>query len=641
MDGFRQLIKGWLGKVLLGLVVFVFVIYGAESLMVLATRPQPVAEVNGEEVSRQLLDARIEQERQRQAAQMRERVSELDLSAESLAPEVLDGIVDRIILSQRADALNLAVSDRIVMQWITQMPQFQQDGVFSEDILKVLLSRNNYSLPAFMAEVKKDYVLRQLQQGLVDSFFMTDHELSQLVALQEQTRSFQYAVLQPDAFLEQVTVTDEDLKSYYEQNSEQFRTKEKARFEYVLLRAEAFASEVEVTEEDIAQAFEDEVAQAQADEQRRASHILISPDSSDTEITASDETGAKGADDLAYEKIKELQAELAAGADFAELAKAHSMDPGSASQGGDLGFATAGTMVPSFDAALFDLKVGEQSEIIKSEFGYHLIKLLEIKTAEIPVLADIRDDLVAQIKKEKSLTLFEEKVDILNTLAFESGDLVPLAERFDLTVETSEWIERLYPRGLFADEKLVRAAFADEVIKDGFNTDAIVLPGDDRALVVRVKEHAPAVIESFDAVKGRVQELVSLSEAKKLATKQGRAAIASLKAGGDLTAVSAEYGLEWTEHEQVKRLASDAPRPLLQHVFKMSRPNDAAKSFDGVEFDQGFAVIEVKSVMENETALSDAEQDNMRLFLSGQLGQIEIQNYLDFHVQASDVSINL
>jgi len=281
------------------------------------------------------------------------------------------------------------------------------------------------------------------------------------------------------------------------------------------------------------------------------------------------------------------------------------------------------------------------SEVVKSEFGYHLINLVEIKTAETPVLADIREKLVEQVKREKSQTLFEEQVDTLNTLAFESGDLVPLAERFKLSIETSEWVERSNPQGLFADQKLIQAAFADEVIKDGFNTDAILLAGDDRAMVVRLNEHAPAVIQPLDTVKDQVRELVSLSEALKVATKQGRAAIASLKAGGDFAEVTAEHGLEWVEHKEVKRLAADAPRPLLQHVFQIPRPNDAAKSFDGVEFDQGFAIIELKSVTENETALSEAEQNNMRLFLSGQLGQLEIQNYLDFHEHASDVDINL
>lgn len=657
MEGFRRLIKGWLGKIMLGAVVFVFVIYGAESLMVLATRPQPVAEVNGEEISRQQLDARIEQHRQRQAQQLGERVSELDLSAETLAPDVLDALVDRIVMTQRAEALSLGVSDRVIMQWITEIPSFQQDGQFSEEILRVMLARNGYSLQEFLAEVKNDYVLRQLQQGLAESFFMTPHEIKQLVALQEQSRSFQYAMLKPEDFLPQVSVTPDELQAYYQNNTAQFRTKEKAKFNYLRLSAADLADEVTVSDEALQQAYAAEVKRASANEQRRAAHILISPeitdetaetesaDIADAEASpnkeASPKTAAELADDVAYEKIKSIQAALDAGEDFAELAKAHSMDPGSASQGGDLGFATRGTMVDEFDAALFELEVGELSGIVKTEFGYHLIKLEEIKAAEAPVLADIRDTLIAQIKQDKAQALFEEQVDQLNTLAFESGDLVPLAEAFSLEIQTSDWVERDSPSGFFADPKVIKSAFSNEVIQDGFNTDAIFLAGDTEAVVLRLNEYAPAVIQSLDTVREQVRELVAREAAKAVAAKQGRAAIASLKAGKDKAAVSQEYGLNWSEHDAVKRLATEVPRAVTQHAFQMARPTESQKSYSGVEAEDGFAVIMLESVTEDSAELSDDEQYNMGLFLSRQLGQIEIQNYLDFHENASDVDINL
>lgn len=642
MEGFRRLIKGWLGKVLLGGVVFVFVIYGAESLMVLATKPKPVAEVNGEEVSRQELDARVEQYRQRQAAQLGEQASQVDLSSDALSPEVLDGLVERMLLTQRADALSLDVSDAAIMRWITTLPQFQQDGQFSEDIFRVTLARNNYSPQAFIAEVKKDYVLRQLQQGIAESFFMTDNEIAQLVGLQEQSRSFRYAVLAPEQFLPEVVINEGDLQAFYEANTERFRTEERARFEYVLLNIQDLADEVEVVEKDITQAYEAAAKRAESNEQRRAAHILISPEIADVE-KVEDETksAAELADDEAFKKIKEIQQSLESGEDFAELAKANSMDPGSAAQGGDLGFATRGTMVQAFDEALFELSEGEVSEIVKTEFGYHLIKLNEIKAAEKPVLEDIREELVAEIKAEKANAKFEEQLDAMNTLAFESGDLVPLSERFNLKLEQTEWVERSNPTDFFADPNVLKAAFSDEVIKDGFNTDAITLSDGNRAVVVRLKEHAPSILQPIDSVKDKVRELVSLEKARKLAAKEGRTAIASLKAGGDFAEITEKYKLEWSEHEGVKRMASAVAPAVTQHVFQMARPTDAAKSFDGLDFNDGFAVIELQNVSENETELTESEQFNMRLFLSRQLGQIEIQNYLDYHESISDVERNL
>lgn len=651
MEGFRRLIKGWLGKIMLGAVVFVFVIYGAESLMVLATKPKPVAEVNGEEISRQALDARVEQYRQQLASQG----SQQDLSSEALASEVLNGLVQRIILTQRTDALSMSVSDLAIKRWITQLPELQQDGQFSEDIFRMMLSRNGYSPQSFMMEVKKDYVLRQFQQGIADSYFMTDAEIKQLVALQEQSRSFQYALITPEQFLEDVVVEQADLQSYYQANTDRFRTQEKARFEYILLDADLLAVDIEVTEADISQAYEAEVANAEANEQRRAAHILISPDSADAQgsgdaqvdqaetndAEASPKTAAQLADEAAFEKIKAIQASITAGEDFATLAKANSMDPGSATQGGDLGFSTRGTMVSAFDDALFELEPGQVSEIVKTEFGYHIIKLMEIKVAEKPVLADIQEQLVADIKTEKANALFEEKVDELKTMAFESGDLVPLAEGFKLKIETSDWVERNNPTGLFADPGLSKAAFTNEVIQDGFNTDAIILADGNRAIVARLQTHAPAELQSLEQVKRQVTELVSSQKAHKAAVKRGRAAIASLRSGADAKEVAEEYGLAWTTQTDIKRMTTSLPPAVTEYVFQMARPTESRKSFDGVDFEQGFAVIELEKVLEHEEALSDAEKYNMRLFISRQLGQVEIQNYLDFHEDAADVARNL
>lgn len=632
MEGFRRLIKGWLGKIMLGAVVFVFVIYGAESLMVLATKPKPVAEVNGEEISRQALDARVEQYRQQLASQG----SQQDLSSEALASEVLNGLVQRIILTQRTDALSMSVSDLAIKRWITQLPELQQDGQFSEDIFRMMLSRNGYSPQSFMMEVKKDYVLRQFQQGIADSYFMTDAEIKQLVALQEQSRSFQYALITPEQFLEDVVVEQADLQSYYQANTDRFRTQEKAQFEYILLDADLLAVDIEVTEADISQAYEAEVANAEANEQRRAAHILISPDSADAQGS-----GDAQANEAAFEKIKVIQASITAGEDFATLAKANSMDPGSATQGGDLGFSTRGTMVSAFDDALFELEPGQVSEIVRTEFGYHIIKLMEIKVAEKPVLADIQEQLIADIKTEKANALFEEKVDELNTMAFESGDLVPLAEGFKLKIETSDWVERNNPTGLFADPGLSKAAFTNEVIQDGFNTDAIILADGNRAIVARLQTHAPAELQSLEQVKAQVTELVSSQKAHKTVVKRGRAAIASLRSGADAKEVAEEYGFAWTTQTDVKRMTTSLPPAVTEYVFQMARPTESRKSFDGVDFEQGFAVIELEKVLEHEEALSDAEKYNMRLFISRQLGQVEIQNYLDFHEDAADVERNL
>jgi len=646
MEGFRQLIKGWLGKFLLGVVVFVFVIYGAESLMVIASRPKPVAEINGDEITRESLDQRIEQYRRAQIAQLGDGAKDADLSAETLAPKTLEVMVDRILLTQRTDALSMAASEMAAKKWITSMPEFQeQDGKFSEEIFKVTLARAGYSPQQLINEVRSDHKLRQLQRGIVDSYFMTDLEVQKLMALQDQSRDINYAVIPPDLFLDQVVIEPSDLEEHYKAYQADFEVEDQAKFEYLLISSSQFSEGLQATEEELQEAYQARVAVILDGEERRASHILITPDSPQEPSAEPAEKPEETEKDLALEKIESLKKQIAEGADFAELAKEHSMDPGSKNQGGDLGFTTKGVMVDAFDKVLFSLKEGEVSEIVKTDFGYHIIKLHEIKIAEKPLFDEIKASLEEDVIERKAQEVFAEKLDEINQLAYESGDLSPIVETYQLESKETDWVFRSGGEGLFSDANILKAAFSNEVLKDGFNSDAISL-GDGRAVVLRLSEYKDTYVKPLQEVRDEIEEVVKLEKAQKLAVKKGREIIASLRAGKPVDEVTKEHGLNWREEKAAKRFSMVTPRSIVQKAFTMPHPqasseDEKSNPFDGAELDQGFAVIELRAVNDSEEPLSEDETKNMRQFLTQQLGQLEVDKYLKHHKTASDIEINL
>ncbi|MEJ2668699.1 MAG: SurA N-terminal domain-containing protein [Gammaproteobacteria bacterium] len=665
MESFRRLIKGWLGKVLLGFVVFVFAIFGAESLMSIATRPKPVAEVNGVDISRQQLDAGVEQERRNRRARLGEQADESTLSNEVLAPQVLDVLVGRLILKQRIQALSLGANDLTVKQMIKSLPQFQQNGKFSQEIFEKALQRSGYSLSEFLAEVRNDYMLQQLKWGMEESFFVTDEELNRLVALQDQARTYDYAVVKPESFFSAVTVSDEDIATYYAKNSEQYRTPERAKFDYVVLSEEVLTKAVTVTEDEIRAAYDAELVRRKAGEQRRASHILISTKAMETPDTQADDTQTTDtqtadADTAAREKIESIKKQLEDGADFAKLAETYSDDPGSAKRGGDLGFAGRGMMVGAFDQALFELKVGQISDVVKTKFGYHLIQLNDIKKPEIPTFDQLRDQLHDTVKQEKLSQAFMHTVDELNQLAYESGDLTPVAEKYGLTIQTSDWVKHgvqseavgsenddadnpesgKSDSSVFTEEAVLKVAFSDEVLKDGFNSDAVLM-GETQAVVLHLKEYAPSVVQALSDVKPLIRTALAHEYAHKKAVKQGQEITASLRSGEARESITEKFALQWEEQVETKRLSSSVPRLVSQKVFQMSRPQDDAVRYDGAELDSGFAIIVLKSVQEGKVDLDENERFNMRLFLAQRLGQNDFGRYLEYYKSQSDIELNL
>ncbi len=337
-------------------------------------------------------------------------------------------------------------------------------------------------------------------------------------------------------------------------------------------------------------------------EQRRAAHILI-------------ETGAESGDDEAKAKIDEIAARVKGGEDFAAVAKEASQDPGSANEGGDLGFAGPGVYDPAFEEALYALKEGEVSAPVRSEFGWHIIKLLGVQSPEVPSLESMRPELVRELKAQQVEQRFVEVSKQLEDSAFEASDLAQPAQDLGLMVQTTEPFGRDGGPGIAATRQVVQAAFSDEVLVDGANSSVIELDPD-TSIALRVKEHLqPAAIPLAD-VRDDIVEQLQQSLAAERARDKGEQLLADLRNGEQADG-------QWQTIEAAGRSQEGVAPALLQQVFRMPRPAEQGKpSYAGVALSNGdYAVVRLNGVNEPEASLSDEEKLNFRRFLASRMGQ--------------------
>ncbi len=627
MESFRRWIKGWLGKSLLGVVILLFAVAGAESLMVLATKPKPAAEVNGEEITYEELERNVESERQSLISRLGGQIDETLISAEQLRPRVLDGLIERKLLVQLAREQNMSVSDSAFKQWVVSMPQFQQDGQFSEVLFSSIVSQLGISPFEFAARARSDLVITQLHTALQESYFLSEYELRQLVELQEQLRSFRYAKLKAQDFIDQVSLSEDAIANYYKMHTYDYRTQEKAKVQYLHLKSEQYTKGLNITESEIEAAYVEETDQLKKDEQRQAAHILITMD-------ALSESEAK-------EKAIAIRERIVAGESFADLAKEFSQDPGSAEQGGDLGFAGRGAYVKEFEEILFQLSEAQVSEPVKTEFGFHVIKLLKVRQPQIPTLEQERERLQRQLVQQKAIDVYHDKLEELKTSVYESGDLQEPAGVFGLQIQTSEWLSREAHQGShqqpFTHPQVLQAVYSQEVLEEGFNSEVVELP-DNNAVVVRLLEHSPAKLKPLNEVRGVVVQALQQEEASKLAYQTGLELIAKLKGGESIESEN----LKWVKKDKLKRVSMDAPKPVMKTVFSLPRSKEKGKaSVEGVRLEKDFAIVQLLSVIEGEFGLEGQEKDNMKSFLARQLSQLEFQDYLALQKEQADIEINL
>ena len=615
MQAFRDLVRGWLGKFLLGLLMIPFAIVGIESYFV-GGKAAPAATINDEEISQNDLDRSVDQQRQRILASMGEQPDASRLDLVILRQEVLKGLIDRALLSQQAKKVGFLIDDVTISRLIQETPAFQENGVFSETRYQQVLRNMGEDAANFPAKAKKEIAVSQLASGINQTAFVSAKELDALSALDNQKRDIHVVVINAAPYLASVKVLDDEVNKYYKANSAKYTTEEKVSVDYMVLGAELFTDKVLLTDADVEARYAEKLKALESNEQRRASHILINID---------DKT--KEADALA--KIKGLEKRIQAGEDFGALAKEFSQDQGSATNNGDLGFAGKGMFVPEFEKSLYALKVNEVSAPVKTQFGYHIIKLIEVQKAPVPTMAELRPSLEAEVRTAKSEELYAEAVEKMDALAYESSDLKEGAKQYVMTLQTSPLFSKQGGEGLAANRKVVQAAFSDDVLKEGKNSSALALD-DKHSVWIHLNKHEPARVKPLAEVATEIKSTLQLEKASALAKAEADAITKEVNSGKSSTEVAANHKIQWLDFDATARTDNAPTADLLKVAFRLPNPKANTWTAEVTSVAKDYAVVALSKIDAGASTLTAEQKKQFMTSLATARGQQELQDYVTY-----------
>lgn len=511
---------------LLLLIVPSFALLGLESYTRMGDETNVVATVGGQKITKEELDAaqRQQADRLRQAygAQFDPRLLDTPEARRGL----LDNLIAQKVLALEAARSHLSVSDAALQQSILQIPELQSaDGKFDVERYKALLAAQGMTPTMYEAQLRQEMALQQINAAVQNSAFAPKSLATRLSEINEQQREVQEQLFKVSDYAAKVKVTDEMLQAYYDKSGSRFETPEQVKAEYVVLNAANIASQVSVSDADIKSYYDQNAKRYTTEEQRRASHILIT---ASKESPAKERSAAKAKADALLAQLRKTPG------DFARLAKENSQDPGSAERGGDLDFFGKGMMVKPFEDAAYALRKGEISDVVESEFGYHIIQVTEIKPGGVRSLEQVKDEIATEIKKQLAAKKYTEMAETFSNTVYEQADsLKPVSDKLGLKIESVEITGREPKPGLGKDvpynnAKFLAALFADEAVRNKHNTEAVeVAPN--TLVAGRVVSYQPKARRPLEEVKPQIRELVLQQEAMALAKKAGEARLAELQ----------------------------------------------------------------------------------------------------------------
>ena len=619
----RQKLTGWVAGVILLLIGVPFIFWGVGDYQ-FAT-PNLVASVNGEEIdSTEVL--RVYRAQLAQFQQMYQ--GELP---EALQQQIRQSVVQRFIhselLQQHASASGYRVGDEKVIESIRSDPQFQVGGEFSMDSFRSQLAVRGMSDAAYEARQRQDMQVTQLHRGITDSAFVTQGEIGRVIALENEQRELGYMIFDAENYVDEEQVLDEQIDEYYASHMDGFMTEENVSLQYLELTTDDVGAEIDVSEEDL-QAYYDRIKDRYiTEEERRARHILVSVDD--------DEEAARERAQSLYERV------TGGGEDFAELAKEHSDDT-TAVEGGDLGFAARGLFVGAFEDALFEMQVGEVRGPIRTEFGFHVIRLDEIKEGASKSFEESRDELETEYRRDQSESRYFQRAEELADAAFDSlYELESVAEKQGLELKTIDVFTRAGGGALGADPKVIDAAFSYRILQDGENSAPIEI-SDAQVVVLRVAEHREPQQKPLDEVRDNIRTTLSLEAARQAARTRGEAATERLLGEPDLQSIAQEFEANFSDFRLVGRRESGVAPELLQAAFKARQPFPGAPFVGGVPLGNGnYAVVKVLNVRPGDITLaSREEQSNQERQIAERYARADIAGYLGALLEDASVVIN-
>ncbi len=615
--------KGILGIVIVILIGATFALWGIGDYLSGATE-KAAARVDGAEISQSEFEQGMARQRQRLEQMFQGEVPDSPLFEQQMKQQVLDQLITQRVLQKMAQDEGYRVADQVLAQRIKAMEAFQQDGVFVKDSYQAIVESQGMSVKEFENLFRTDLTVQQLQDAVMGSAIIGKTELNIINRLQKQSRTINYLQFDNRLYTDSVEVTEAEISDYYDRNKARYMHPETVSISYVELKASDLASDIPVDEEAVRRLYDDYVSSLAGREQRKARHILIQAAAdADAEALKASES-----------KLQDLLGRIRNGESFAELAKSASEDPGSAANGGDLGWVSKGMMVPEFETALFKLDKGQVSDIVKSSFGYHIIQLDDIKSESVDSFESKQAELTEQYKSQLLEDSFYEKSELMATTAYENDQsLQEVADVMGLTIKTTTAFSRTGGPGVATNDKVRKAAFSPTVLSEGRNSEIIEVEKN-HALVLRVSNHTEARQKTLDEVKTQVTAALRSEKAKSKAQEAALAALVKLEQGESMDSVAGTAKV--VKAGAVTRSSQSVSPQLLNAAFSMKKPADKPV-YKVVDLTSGAAVIELTEVIQPVEASSEELGVLVSQFSSEQANR-DMMAVIDYLKSQSDIS---
>ncbi len=605
LQSIRDKTSGWIAYLIVFLISVPFALWGVNSYLG-GGEVAPVATVDGQEISLQNLDNAYASYRRRLEQVFGGSIPAAFSDEALMKNQVLTQMIEEFALRSYIEKNNFRISNRQLNQAIRSMEVFQTDGRFDSEIYQRQVASQGYSAAGFELELRRTQAMQQLETGISATAFSIPADREKLAVLNNQTRSIRTLTWPINS--ESYSVSDEEINSHFENNQARYMTDEQVKIDYIELSLDGMKSTIEIDPAQIRNRYEQSKDAYTSAETRTASHILL------TLSTDASEQDSQQAEDL----LKDLRSRIEAGADFGQLAREYSKDPVSAEEGGDLGEVERGMMVQPFEAALFDLQVGQVSQPIKTSFGWHLIKLNGVSGGDVRSFEDVRGDIEDEIKTELAESQIYDLTENLANLVYEQPDsLLPAAEQLGLPMLTSDWFGRFSGEAIAAEEKVRSAAFSPEVFTDHLNSEAIEL-ADNRIVFIRLNTHKPAVPKVLEDVKDDITAEIRQKKSREENVSLGKKALEAMKSGQSMESVASDKGIEIVGPLDLNRNSNDADTDIVKLAFTMAKP-DGGPVFQGFSHADGsYSVVELLAVNTGDSELSDEEIKSLNTAIAGQ-----------------------
>jgi peptidyl-prolyl cis-trans isomerase D len=614
-------------QVVLALIILPFALWGVDSYVSSSGGGDSAAKVGETAIGVADFQQSLREQQDRLRPQLGENPNPALLESPELRRGVLQELINQRLLLLFASESRLRVGDEAVVSFITSVPALQDNGKFSRERYEALVAAQGMSVEMFESRVRQDLMMQQALMAAGNGAFGGRVPADRWLAAQLEEREIREHLLRAEQFSSDSKPDGAAVKRYYEEQRGRFEKPEQVRVEYLVLNQAKLIETAQIAETDVKAWYQANEARFKKEEQRQASHILFRVDKK------APEAEAKAAQEKAEKVLSELKANPA---DFAKLAKQHSQDPGSAGKGGDLGYFGRGMMVKPFEESVFALKEGELSGLVRSDFGFHLIKLTGIRPEQARPLDEVRGEIVAELRRQAGAKRFAEAAEgFANTVYEQSDSLKPAAEKYKLDVQTSDWIVRGGQVEVpFTHPKLMQAVFSDDAVKNRRNTEAIDV-GNNTLVSARVVEHRPAAVEPLEKVAAVIEKLLMLEAAGAKATASGQAQLEKLAKGE-------KVDLDWSAVRTVSRMhAPNLSGEARAAVF--SAPVSKLPAYAGAKVPGGFALYRIDQVRPFDEKVSKETESRVRALrqhYAEVVAQEELVGWLAALRQRYPVSIN-